>query len=88
MTGFSVKPLSETTWPDFARLVERHNGVWGGCWCMSSTEQLKNQRYLSGAGRLVIKDAIMMAAALFTAAASARVWPAERKAKQQKHVSI
>jgi uncharacterized membrane protein YkgB len=29
----------------------------------------------------VIKDAIMMAAALFTAAASARVWLAERKAK-------
>ena len=35
MTRFSVKPLDETTWPDFARLVERHNGVWGGCWCMS-----------------------------------------------------
>jgi GNAT superfamily N-acetyltransferase len=35
MTGFSVKPLSQTTWPDFARMVERHNGVWGGCWCMS-----------------------------------------------------
>jgi GNAT superfamily N-acetyltransferase len=31
---FAVRPLSETTWPDFARLVERHNGVWGGCWCM------------------------------------------------------
>ena len=34
MTGFSVKPLDTTTWPDFARLVEAHNGVWGGCWCM------------------------------------------------------
>ena len=33
--GFSVKALDETTWPDFAALVERHNGVWGGCWCMS-----------------------------------------------------
>ena len=31
----TVKPLDETTWPDFAALVERHNGVWGGCWCMS-----------------------------------------------------
>ena len=29
-----MRPLDETTWPDFARLVERHNGVWGGCWCM------------------------------------------------------
>jgi GNAT superfamily N-acetyltransferase len=35
MTGFSVTPLDETTWPDFAALVERHNGVWGGCWCMA-----------------------------------------------------
>ena len=34
MAGLSVKPLDETTWPDFARLVEKHNGVWGGCWCM------------------------------------------------------
>lgn len=35
MTGFTVRPLDATTWPDFARLVERHNGVWGGCWCMA-----------------------------------------------------
>ena len=34
MAGLSVKPLDETTWPDFARLGEKHNGVWGGCWCM------------------------------------------------------
>jgi GNAT superfamily N-acetyltransferase len=35
MTGLYVKPLDETTWLDFARLAERHNGVWGGCWCMA-----------------------------------------------------
>lgn len=34
MSDFSVRCLDETTWPDFAALVERHNGVWGGCWCM------------------------------------------------------
>jgi ribosomal protein S18 acetylase RimI-like enzyme len=34
MTDFDVRPLEESTWPAFARLVERHNGVWGGCWCM------------------------------------------------------
>jgi ribosomal protein S18 acetylase RimI-like enzyme len=34
MPAFSVKPLSPTSWPDFAALVERHNGVWGGCWCL------------------------------------------------------
>jgi GNAT superfamily N-acetyltransferase len=35
MAKFIVKSLDKTTWPDFARLVERHNGVWGGCWCMA-----------------------------------------------------
>jgi len=34
MTSFDVRALDATTWPDFAALVERHNGVWGGCWCM------------------------------------------------------
>jgi GNAT superfamily N-acetyltransferase len=26
--------LDERTWPAFAALVERNNGVWGGCWCI------------------------------------------------------
>lgn len=29
------KPLSPDTWPAFARLVEKHNGIFGGCWCIS-----------------------------------------------------
>jgi len=35
MTSFSTRPLDAGTWPAFAALVERSNGVWGGCWCMS-----------------------------------------------------
>ena len=35
MSDFIVKPLDESTWPDFARLVEKHNGIWGGCWCIA-----------------------------------------------------
>ncbi|HWJ85445.1 MAG TPA: GNAT family N-acetyltransferase [Cellulomonas sp.] len=31
---FTTRLLTEATWPDFARLVEVSNGVWGGCWCM------------------------------------------------------
>src|SRR4051812_37031626 len=35
MSGsFSTKPLSAETWPPYAALIRRHNGVWGGCWCM------------------------------------------------------
>jgi GNAT superfamily N-acetyltransferase len=32
--NYTVRPLDTDTWPDFARLVEANNGVWGGCWCM------------------------------------------------------
>jgi GNAT superfamily N-acetyltransferase len=32
--GYTTKPLTAETWADFADLVEAHNGVWGGCWCM------------------------------------------------------
>jgi ribosomal protein S18 acetylase RimI-like enzyme len=33
--SWTSKPLSKTTWPAFARLVEKHNGIFGGCWCIS-----------------------------------------------------
>lgn len=29
------KPLTPDTWPAFARLVEKHNGIFGGCWCIA-----------------------------------------------------
>ena len=33
MTDFTVQALTPDTWDAFARLMERHNGVFGGCWC-------------------------------------------------------
>lgn len=30
---YTIKPLGTETWDAFAALVEKHNGVWGGCWC-------------------------------------------------------
>jgi GNAT superfamily N-acetyltransferase len=32
--AYVVKALDESTWAAFAALVERNNGVFGGCWCM------------------------------------------------------
>jgi GNAT superfamily N-acetyltransferase len=32
-TAYAIRPLDATTWDAFARLAEKHNGVWGGCWC-------------------------------------------------------
>jgi ribosomal protein S18 acetylase RimI-like enzyme len=31
---FSVRPLEASTWDAFAELVERNNGIFGGCWCI------------------------------------------------------
>ena len=31
--ALTVRALTPDTWDAFADLVERHNGVFGGCWC-------------------------------------------------------
>jgi GNAT superfamily N-acetyltransferase len=50
---YLTKALDMNTWPDFETLAEKHNGVWGGCWCMSfhseganksTTYELNHQR--------------------------------------------
>src|ERR1700712_4662402 len=33
MSSFTVRALGPETWEAFADFAERHNGVWGGCWC-------------------------------------------------------
>jgi ribosomal protein S18 acetylase RimI-like enzyme len=30
----TTRPLDASTWDAFAELVERNNGVFGGCWCI------------------------------------------------------
>ncbi len=44
MTALRTAPLDASTWPDFAALVERNNGVWGGCWCMGFHSEGVNDR--------------------------------------------
>jgi GNAT superfamily N-acetyltransferase len=34
MSQYMTRPLSTGTWDAFAQLCEKHNGVWGGCWCV------------------------------------------------------
>jgi hypothetical protein len=33
MAEYTVRALTPETWDAFAALAEKHNGVWGGCWC-------------------------------------------------------
>jgi hypothetical protein len=34
-TKYTVKALDPSIWTAFAALVERNNGVFGGCWCIA-----------------------------------------------------
>ena len=33
--SYKTRPLDVSTWDAFAELVERNNGVYGGCWCIA-----------------------------------------------------
>lgn len=35
MAAILIKELGPATWPDFERIVEKHHGIWGGCWCVT-----------------------------------------------------
>jgi len=32
--SYTTRPLDASTWDAFAELVERNNGIFGGCWCI------------------------------------------------------
>jgi ribosomal protein S18 acetylase RimI-like enzyme len=34
-SAYSIRPLDASTWDVFADLVERNNGIYGGCWCIA-----------------------------------------------------
>jgi GNAT superfamily N-acetyltransferase len=31
---YTIRPLDTSSWAAFSELVERNNGIFGGCWCM------------------------------------------------------
>ncbi len=33
--SYTVRPLDASSWEAFSELVERNNGIFGGCWCIS-----------------------------------------------------
>jgi hypothetical protein len=66
MSAFTVEALSPPTWPDFAALVERHNGVRGGCGCLefhaegkrrdALRRKAKERRVRAGEARAALAD--------------------------------
>src|SRR2546427_5601023 len=48
---FSVRALGSSTWPDFERVVEKHNGVWGDCWCVAFHLKRSEEKQWAGKHR-------------------------------------
>ena len=48
---YTIRPLDESTWPAFADLVERNNGVFGGCWCMGFHPEGGDKQAIAGSKR-------------------------------------
>ena len=63
MTGLLSKPLKPETWPDFVRLVEAHDGVWGGCWCMAFHPPRGGGPYTAEDNRTAKEERVRAAAA-------------------------
>ena len=60
MTGYTIKELGPRTWPDFERMVQKHNGVWGGCWCVAYHHK-KGAPDATAAQRKAWKEKLVMA---------------------------
>lgn len=40
--SYSIKALNLETWDAYEKLMIKHNGVWGGCWCLYFHEKPKD----------------------------------------------
>ncbi|MGY4766306.1 GNAT family N-acetyltransferase [Kribbella sp. CWNU-51] len=54
----TVRPLTPETWAAFADLAERHNGVWGGCWC-TFFQTLHDEKTFEAADNRTLKERLV-----------------------------
>jgi ribosomal protein S18 acetylase RimI-like enzyme len=57
---FEIKELGRPTWPAFVRVMEKHNGVWNGCWCIAYHVQ-RSQEPATVAERRAFKEQLVKA---------------------------
>lgn len=62
-TRLTVRPLDASTWEDFAELVERNGGIFGGCWCMGhhATEDGTSFHKIPGLDKRAAKEKLVRA---------------------------
>jgi hypothetical protein len=69
MENVSIKALNIETWKDFEQLAQKHNGVWGGCWCTAfhpkSPEQRRSQESTKSYKKTLVREDRAHAALVF-----------------------
>jgi GNAT superfamily N-acetyltransferase len=73
--AYTVRQLDTSTWDAFAELVERNNGIFGGCWCIGYHLQPgeKGTDYRA-AKQARVRDGRAHAALVFDADGAAQGW--------------
>ena len=68
-TTHEIKPLTLETYPTWLALAEKHNGVWGGCWCSyfhgDTDATVKNDHDGPTFKRRLIEEGVAHAALVF-----------------------
>jgi len=76
MMSYTSRPLEASNWDAFAALIERNNGIFGGCWCLgfhsglSRTDAAQNR---AGKERRV-REGRAHAALVFDESGTAQGW--------------
>lgn len=69
MENLTIKALDSETWNSFEQLVQKHNGVWGGCWCTAfhpkSTVQERSPEASKSYKKKLVKEESAHAALVF-----------------------
>jgi ribosomal protein S18 acetylase RimI-like enzyme len=73
---YTVRPLDASTWDAFAELVERNNGVFGGCWCIGFHGELsRTDAERNRAGKQArVREGRAHAALVFDDSGAAQGW--------------
>jgi GNAT superfamily N-acetyltransferase len=58
MSEYAIKPLGPATWDAFVGLAQKHNGVWGGCWC-TWFHPASAEKGLSSEGNRALKERLV-----------------------------
>jgi GNAT superfamily N-acetyltransferase len=57
-SDLTVRALGPETWDAFADLVDRHNGVFGGCWC-TWFHTLHDEKTFTAGGNRALKERLV-----------------------------